>query len=248
MAGGVGNVGGRGKPPSVVAKVPPISSVSSVVAKVPPISSVSSLDPPPLPPPLPPPPPPLLPPPLPPPLPPLPPPLPPAGGGWGSSGGEEIAETFPPLLPSLPLAWSEEDEEDEEDGEDGEEDEEEEEEEESRGMTSTAQDGSPFTSSASSVGPADSQCILGGPSSTAQRYRMVRAPLPPSSPPNYALVPRTTPHTRPDEWQPPERRNPSMNSPYYPKTAAKALIRVATRRLQLSPRTASPRAEAQALH
>ena len=110
-------------------------------------------------------------------------------------------------------------------------------------MTSTAQDGSPFTSSASSVGPADSQCILGGPSSTAQRYRMVRAPLPPSSPPNYALVPGTTPHTRPDEWQPPERRNPSMNSPYYPKTAAKALIRVATRRLQLSPRTASPRSE-----
>ena len=78
---------------------------------------------------------------------------------------------------------------------------------------------------------------------SAQRYRMVRAPLPPSSPPNYALVPGTTPHTRPDEWQPPERRNPSMNSPYYPKTAAKALIRVATRRLQLSPRTASPRSE-----
>ena len=68
--------------------------------------------------------------------------LPPAGWGWGASGGEEIAETFPPLLPSLPLAWSEEDEEDEEDGED---DEEEEEEEESRGMTSTAQDGSSFT-------------------------------------------------------------------------------------------------------
>jgi hypothetical protein len=146
----------------------------------------------------------------------------------------------------------EDEDEDEDEKEDEEEEEEEEAEEESRGMTSTAQDGSSITSSAYSLGPAYSQCIPGGPSSIAAhrdrkvmvRPVMVRAPLPS----NYALVPGATPHTRPDEWLPPERRNPSMNSPYYPKTAAKALIRVATRRLQLSPRISSPRTEAQALH
>jgi len=66
----------------------------------------------------------------------------------------------------------------------------------------------------------------------AQDLSHVAEPSSPSSS-RYALVtvlePGTTSDFVKDEWQPQERSNPSMSSPYYPSVAAKALIHGAAR-------------------
>lgn len=66
----------------------------------------------------------------------------------------------------------------------------------------------------------------------AQTLSLVAEPSSPSSS-RHALVtalgPGTTSDFVEDEWQPHERSNPSMSSPYYPSAAAKALIHGAAR-------------------